>query len=1557
MSIAKEEEGDFDDEYLGVGLEYPPSNPHYSTTASEASGSCLRHKFPQHVREEHTTVELFQWLQADKIDLGAEYQRKFVWPAESQTSLVDSILRGAPVNQLMFAKFTENGRQRLRCMDGKQRLTSLQKFMTGEIIFRNGEDGRKYFWTDNGTHRGATRLPAHDRQAFEKTVISCLVFDKILPEEERDIFERVQRGRPLSKAEKLRAIVSARASLVTGLETDFIVNVDSPLSQNLFKGSSLHRSVPFRSLAELVGAISLGKITPMVAGPEKWMLDQAAVPPLLEHDARETLEILELIHQRTHTLYQLAPVEFVVCGFLVYRHRSSTTLARLVDGIRSVTNDVREQHRGQIKMNTTVLGTMSESVATWASEGNVIHAQQGEISAVAELRRSKGVADAVPSPNTTATGVVELGSPPRSNKRPREEDGVKEEEPDIEILDGPPGTSAILPSPQKRPRLGLPQPNLSGVISNLATARPTQAAREGQYVFSAARGASQVSPSMASSSQPNVQPIPGPSHSIASQPSALAAQSQFGSPQTTQTAHAPTRPPSQPMMQVVHATNMQSSAHNSPILRPPSQPAGPSQPVFSQLAHVANPPTRPPSQPTMQVMHATNLQPNAHTSPIMRPPSQPAGSSQHPGFSQMRYPANPPPRPPSQPTTPVMHGTNMQPHIHNSPIMRTPSQPPVNPQTNLPPRPPSQPGRIHSPYNTATGYNAPARPPSQPTSQAILEGGTQMQSAMTANARMPSQPVASTSAVPYSQPPPVNYAPIPQANAGNEPVVYVDERGMLHQRPPSHALPPQTQYPHSSPIQQAALPPPPPTQFPYSAYVPQQPHPPPPMQYPYSGHFSSSQPPPSPQQFSLGSQHNINPTQQLVVQLLAAAQQQPHEFSATLLGKFLALPPSQQQIVFPRLAPRQQAAVLIDTRVLFDPAIALIATLAKETQTEVAALIPVRWADLKDHHVVKRFQELTPEERRVRFPHLDARGQAGSLVKMPLPEARGLLQVLPPERRAHVIGTVLWPVTAPDRPAVPPIVGEYFRGLDLDGRQRFLARLISARQAALLVLLSYTEAWALLPACSAEARDLASKWYPDFNKGLIQWYTTTTATRLRGLAWDVRVREFGRLTSTVRAGVIGLMTYAEAGPLIGTLSPADREATITHMTRETGERLKREAAAEQARQLQAIMATVGSARAATALPAVTDLTMDFTDAAPSSVLAQLPEPPLGEDQPMETETPVVDGLDAAEPVAQLPNTTTAASTMETVSENTELQPDPIIVEAEMPGVDELEVGTEVAPQTESQLPNTTTAALTMDSTDTASSSVPAPPLGREGENAQSSRIALENPILPVVDEVEMEIATQPEQQSTVTQPETNRESAAETETGTMSQPEGAPEVPNLEMQLPNSDDEGTAISTPRASPSPSPAPLESSQEIPVQRERRASSPILEDPSMPGTRDPTEPVIKPEPGPDRVPSPSPSTSRKPISMRFSPTGLLPESPARSRSSVSRTEGTGTPGKVLSRIVVQRVAPSLSGSGSVASSSREAEQKTPRKVVVVRTSPMKKNVVKGKKGRGPPGQRGM
>lgn len=70
----------------------------------------------------------------NKFNLDPEYQRKSVWSDEQQSLLIDSILKNIPIPPIFLREnIDKQGKTSFEVIDGKQRLTSIFKFIDNEI--------------------------------------------------------------------------------------------------------------------------------------------------------------------------------------------------------------------------------------------------------------------------------------------------------------------------------------------------------------------------------------------------------------------------------------------------------------------------------------------------------------------------------------------------------------------------------------------------------------------------------------------------------------------------------------------------------------------------------------------------------------------------------------------------------------------------------------------------------------------------------------------------------------------------------------------------------------------------------------------------------------------------------------------------------------------------------------------------------------------------------------------------------------------------------------------------------------------------------------------------------------------------------------------------------------------------------------------------------------------------------------------------------------------------------------------------------------------------------
>lgn len=138
-----------------------------------------------------------QWINkySNKIDLEPFFQRGSVWPDWKQQYFIDSVLKKWGVPKIFLWK---TGEDEYACLDGKQRLTSLFRFVSGELPlnekYSKGFGGKKY------PEMTILQQDEFDKYEFDVEVVEA-------PEEEViELYKRLQGGTPLNFGEKLFAM-------------------------------------------------------------------------------------------------------------------------------------------------------------------------------------------------------------------------------------------------------------------------------------------------------------------------------------------------------------------------------------------------------------------------------------------------------------------------------------------------------------------------------------------------------------------------------------------------------------------------------------------------------------------------------------------------------------------------------------------------------------------------------------------------------------------------------------------------------------------------------------------------------------------------------------------------------------------------------------------------------------------------------------------------------------------------------------------------------------------------------------------------------------------------------------------------------------------------------------------------------------------------------------------------------------------------------------------------------------------------------------------------------
>jgi hypothetical protein len=138
------------------------------------------------------------WLNKYKGDIELEpfFQRGTVWSDDKKQYFIDSLLKGWGTPKIFL---WETGKDSYACLDGKQRLTSLFKFMADGLPLKEdysvGYGGKKY-----------TELSVGVQDAVDDYEFSVEILSEAKDDEVIELYKRLQGGTPLNFGEKLFAM-------------------------------------------------------------------------------------------------------------------------------------------------------------------------------------------------------------------------------------------------------------------------------------------------------------------------------------------------------------------------------------------------------------------------------------------------------------------------------------------------------------------------------------------------------------------------------------------------------------------------------------------------------------------------------------------------------------------------------------------------------------------------------------------------------------------------------------------------------------------------------------------------------------------------------------------------------------------------------------------------------------------------------------------------------------------------------------------------------------------------------------------------------------------------------------------------------------------------------------------------------------------------------------------------------------------------------------------------------------------------------------------------------
>ncbi|KAI0275834.1 hypothetical protein BGY98DRAFT_1098601 [Russula aff. rugulosa BPL654] len=302
----------------------------------------------------YTAQALYDQIIEGVIDLDPYYQRDVVWSEIKQIGLIDSVFRNFYIPPIIFAvSQSPDGTERRVCIDGKQRLTSIQKFMDGLVglsslvlrtlvngslpdrftIKTSNESKRKY-WYKQKAGKPGKQLPPKYKRMFANKQIVCIEYMEITGDDEREIF-RAEAPTP-------------RQTLVHELVSDFAMSL-----RNL--GFNDRRDAGFRWIAQSLQTLLdprpiLKRSSTTYSQQATWLKDTAPLDPAWKKKIQHTYKLLvdTLVTypnclKVTRGPTTIAPIDLVMMVLLVFEFQEKLSASRLADALHALRMAARKE--------------------------------------------------------------------------------------------------------------------------------------------------------------------------------------------------------------------------------------------------------------------------------------------------------------------------------------------------------------------------------------------------------------------------------------------------------------------------------------------------------------------------------------------------------------------------------------------------------------------------------------------------------------------------------------------------------------------------------------------------------------------------------------------------------------------------------------------------------------------------------------------------------------------------------------------------------------------------------------------------------------------------------------------------------------------------------------------------------------------------------------------------------------------------------------------------------------------------------------------------------------
>lgn len=130
-------------------------------------------------------IEIYQKLQAGRLNVSPEFQRKLVWRRQHQIEFIETILKNYPFPEVYFApEKVDTQRLELRelVVDGQQRLTAIREYIAGSGVFAQPSSIPTF-----------ADLPNEQKEDFLNYEVSVRYLKNASDAQIKEIFQRINR--------------------------------------------------------------------------------------------------------------------------------------------------------------------------------------------------------------------------------------------------------------------------------------------------------------------------------------------------------------------------------------------------------------------------------------------------------------------------------------------------------------------------------------------------------------------------------------------------------------------------------------------------------------------------------------------------------------------------------------------------------------------------------------------------------------------------------------------------------------------------------------------------------------------------------------------------------------------------------------------------------------------------------------------------------------------------------------------------------------------------------------------------------------------------------------------------------------------------------------------------------------------------------------------------------------------------------------------------------------------------------------------------------------------